>query len=100
MKKPGSDKNDASILIGESEIMAIHMVETETYPFSSFVSDAGGAGGLFLGLSLLSIFFVIFIFLIYFKYQGIYSLMVKGVENVQLAWRMSRWGMVIEKTQF
>ena len=57
MKKPRSEKNDASILIGEGEIMAIHMVETETYPFSSFVSDAGGAGGLFLGLSLLSKFF-------------------------------------------
>ena len=61
MKKPGSEKNDASILIGEGEIMAIHMVETETYPFSFFVSDAGGAGGLFLGLSLLSKFFLIFI---------------------------------------
>ena len=66
MKKPGSEKNDASILIGEGEIMAIHMVETETYPFSSFVSDAGGAGGLFLGLSLLSMFFLYFF--IYLNY--------------------------------
>ena len=33
-----------------AEVMATVLTETETYPFSAFISDTGGAAGLFLGL--------------------------------------------------
>ena len=54
MKRQDPNKEgEASVTFGESDVKAMELMETETYPFSACLSDAGGAAGLFLGLSLI-----------------------------------------------
>ena len=50
----GSSGKTASIIFVKSDEVFVQM-ETETYPFSACLSDAGGAAGLFLGLSIAGI---------------------------------------------
>ena len=38
-----------------AEVMFVVLTETETYPLAAFISDTGGAAGLFLGLHVLGI---------------------------------------------
>ena len=42
-----------SFILGLAEIVNVVIEEHETYPIAAFLSDTGGAAGLFLGLNIL-----------------------------------------------
>ena len=43
----------ATIILEMAEISTVLLTETQNYPFEAFLSDTGGAAGLFLGLHIL-----------------------------------------------
>ena len=43
----------ASFIVSLAEIVNVVMEEHKTYPFTAFLSDTGGAAGLFLGLNII-----------------------------------------------
>ena len=43
----------ATIVMEMAEISNVYLTETQNYPFSAFISDTGGAAGLFLGLHII-----------------------------------------------
>lgn len=42
-----------SFVVSLAEIVTVIIEEHETYPLSAFLSDTGGAAGLFLGLNII-----------------------------------------------